>query len=287
MSADTRLILSKLATIPDVGHKLGVFVRMDGALAVVNVGDRSVTIPCSGFYPPVGGMSVQLERRNGSLIVTGPSAQLAPLGVITAGGSPKCTVIVGGVEYILGYRDGYVPVIGDDVEINWATAIIQGKVTALSITEAPTANNAEPIVAFNGLVVMAAGSGSYNGRWWTSDVYNGDNNVGAWFYESRVRDSLRGTTPTKIEIYLNPRLASGNSPQVGLHTAYATPGGTVTVASQIALEPRSGWVELPLSWALALRDGNGGIGVTPSGYTVWRGLSSDAMSGALRFNGTR
>ena len=286
MSADTRLILSKLATIPDVGHKLGVFVRMDGALAVVNVGDRSVTIPCSGFYPPVGGMSVQLERRNGSLIVTGPSAQLAPLGVITAGGSPKCTVMVGGVEYILGYRAGYVPAIGDDVEINWATAIIQGKVTALSITEAPVANDVAPTVAFNGLVVMAAGSGSYNGRWWTNDVYNGDNNRGAWFYGERIRDSLRGTTPTKAEIFLDPRQASGNSPQVGLHSS-ATAGGNVDVSGQIALEPRSGWVEIPLSWALTLRDNIGGIGVTPSGYTIWRGTNANAMSGALRFDGTR
>lgn len=287
MASDTELILNRLAQMPDVGQKLGRFVRMDGALAVVNVGDRSVSLPCSGFYPPVEGMSVQLERRNGALIVTGPSAQLPPLGVIQAGGAPKCTVTAGGVDYVLGYRAGYTPVIGDNVEINWATAIIQGKITSVPLTVAPPLNPVTDPVMFENLLVMAADSGSYIGRWWTSDVYNGDSNTGAWFYGERIRDALRGTAPTKVEIYLNPRQASGNPPQVGLHSAASKPGGNVSVSSQVALEPRSGWVQLPDGWAAALRDNTGGIGVTPSGYTIWRGVASDALSGALRFSGTR
>ncbi|TFD27529.1 hypothetical protein [Cryobacterium cryoconiti] len=285
MASDTELILNKLATIPDVGSKLGVFVRMEGVLAVVNVGDRAVTLPCTGFYPPVEGMSVQLERRNGALIVTGPAAQLAPLGVIKAGGSPKCTVLVSGIEHMLGYRDGYVPAIGDDVEINWATGIIQGKVTSVPVTVMPTENQSAAPVAFGNLLVMAAQSGSFNGRWWTNDVYNGDNNTGAWFYSSRVADALRGATVTKVEIFLNPRQASGNSPQIGTHPS-GSMGGNVAVSGQIALEPRSGWVQIPLAWVAALMAG-GGIGVTRSGYTIWRGTGSDALSGALRFTGTR
>jgi len=287
MATDTELILNRLAAIPDVGHKLGVFVRMDGVLAVVNVGDRAVTIPSTGFYPPVEGMTVQLERRNGALIVTGPASQLPPLGTITAGGSPKCSVDAGGIVYVLAYRDGYVPTIGDPVEINWATGVIQGKLSVAPVATPAIPNPGGQGGAFENLLVMASGSGSFNGRWWTSDVYNGDNNTGAWFYGPRIRDALRGTTPSKIEIFLNPRLASGNSPQVGLHSSASTPGGNVSVGSQTALEPRSGWVELPTWWALSLRDGDGGIGVTPSGYTVWRGLSADAMSGALRFSGRR
>jgi len=280
------LILNRLATIPDVGHKLGVFVGMSGVLAVVNVGDRSVTIPCSGFYPPVAGMSVQLERRNGSLIVTGPAVQLQPLGVITAGGTPKCVVMVGGVEYTLGYRVGYTPVIGDNVEINWTTGVVQGKVTALADVVTPASNPDVGPVAFSNLVVQAADSGSFISRWWTSDVYNGDSNRGAWFYGNRVRDALRGATLRKVEIFLPARLMSGYAPQVGLHGSASKPSGNVSVSSQIALEPRSGWVLLPLSFGVALQSG-GGIGVTPSGYNIWRGKASDAYSGALRFSGTR
>lgn len=287
MASDTELIMNRLATIPTVSSKLGRFIRMVGSLALVNVGDRSVTIPCSGFYPPVADMPVQLERRDGSLIVTGPSQQLPPLGKIKAGGTPKATVTVDGTDYTLGYRDGYTPAIGDDVEVNWTSGIIQGKITTVPVAAAPVVNPPTELVTFTNLVVMAADSGSYNSRWWTNDVYNGDNNTGAWFYGSRVVDALRGSTPTKVEIFLNPRQSSGYAPQVGVHGSATKPGGDVTVSGQVAIEPRSGWVELPLSFALALRDATNGIGVTPSGYTIWRGVQADAMSGALRFSGTR
>jgi len=286
MSTGDEIILARLATIPDVASKLGVFVRMSGQLAVVNVGDSSVAVPVSGFYPPIKGMAVQLERRNGSLIVTGPSKQLPALGVMTSSGTPKATVLAGGIEYTLGMRDTYTPTIGDDVEINWFSGLIQGKVKGLAVVESPIENPPATSAPFENLRIMAAGSGSYISRWWSNDVYNGDNNTGAWFYESRVADGLRGATISKIEIYLNPRRASGYAPQVGTHTSGSKPGGNVSVSNQVGLEPRSGWVELPLSWAAVLLAG-GGIGVTPSGYTIWRGTGSDAYSGALRFSGTR
>ena len=286
MSTGDEIILARLATIPDVASKLGVFVRMSGQLAVVNVGNSIVSIPVSGFYPPIANMSVQIERRNGSLIVTGPSKQLPALGVMTSGGTPKATVLAGGKEYTLGMRDGYTPVIGDDVEINWFSGLIQGKVKGLTVVEAPIENRPAANEPFSNLLIPAEDSGSYISRWWSNDVYNGNSNTGAWFYGSRVADGLRGATIKKIEIFLNPRRASGNAPQVGTHTSGSKPGGNVTVSNQVGLEPRSGWVELPLSWAGVLQAG-GGIGVTPSGYTIWRGTGSDALSGALRFSGTR
>jgi hypothetical protein len=280
------LLLRRLATIPTVGSKLGVFLRMDGPLAVVNVGDSVIAIPVSGFFPPIAGMSVQIEARNGRLILTGPSAPLPNVGVVSAGGSPKCTVIAGGTEYLLGYVSGYVPVVGDTVGIDWTKPWIQGKFSAVPVAAPPLENPAPAPTKFENLVVMSADSGSFIERWWTSDVYNGNSNTGAWFYGPRVADALRGATVTKIEIFLNPRQASGNAPQVGTHTFGDKPGGNVAVSGQIGLEPRSGWVQLPLGWAGVLQAG-GGIGVTRSGYTIWRGLASDAMSGALRFSGAR
>ena len=286
MSTADELILKQLKAIPDVASKLGVFVRMNGPLAVVNVGKSIVSIPVSGFYSPIAGMSVQLERRNGSLIVTGPSKQLPALGVMTSSGTPKATVLAGGIEYTLGMRDTYTPTIGDDVEINWFSGLIQGKVKGLAVVAAPIENPPATSTPFSNLRIMAETSGSYISRWWTNDVYNGDSNTGAWFYGARVADGLRGATIKKIEIFLNPRQVLYGPPQVGTHTSGSKSGGNVTVSNQIALEPRSGWVEIPVSWAAVLQAG-GGIGVTPSGYTIWRGTGSDALSGALRFSGTR
>lgn len=285
MATATELILGKLATIPDVGSKLGTFVRMSGQLAVINVGNSSITIPVSGFYPPIAGMSVQLEVRNGQPIVTGPSKQLPALGVMTSAGTPKATVLAGGVSYTLGMRDTYTPVIGDDVEINWFSGLIQGKVKGVAVVVAPIENAPAGSAPFENLLIQAADSGSWISSWWTNDVYNGTNNTGAWFYESRVSDGLRNATLSKIEMFLPPRKVFGNAPQVGTHTS-GSKGGNVVVSGQVPLEPRSGWVEIPLPWAPVLQAG-GGIGVTPSGYNIWRGTASDSLSGALRFSGTR
>jgi len=281
------LVLKRLAAMPDVDRMLGEFVAMSGVRATVNLGEKSVAIPCSGWYPPVPGMIVQVERRNGQLIVTGPATQNPPIGQVTAGGSPKCTVTAGGVSYLLNYRSGYVPTIGDDVEINWATGIVQGKITGSSSDPAPTQKPGGTGGAFSGLVVFAEDSGSYRGGWWTNDVYGSDNNVGAWFHGTRIQSALKGANVSKIEIYLNPRLAQYGPPSVGLHNSNAKPGGGVSVHDQIALEPRSDWVTLPASWGNYLRDNTGSIGVTPGGYTIWRGTASDRYSGALRFAGVR
>lgn len=281
------LILHKLAAVPDVDRSLGTFVKMTGAYATVNVGDKSVDIPCPGWYPPVANMAVQLERRNGQLVVTGPSATLNPIGTIAAGGSPKCTVTVDGQNYLLYYRTGYTPTIGDPVEINWATGVVQGKVTGTTADPPPAQNPGGGGGTFTDLVIFAADSGSYNGGWWTNDVINGDNNTSGWFYQAPLRDSLRGKNVGKIEIFLNPRETSGYAPQVGLHNSWGKPAGAPSVHDQIALEPRSGWVTLPAWWGNWLRDNDGGIGVTASGYTVWRGTASDRYSGALRFAGIK
>ncbi len=287
MTSSTELILRELARIPDVGHQLAEFVAMTGVKAVVNIGDKSVTIPVSGWYPPVAGMIVQLERRNGELIVTGPATQNPPLGKVTGTGSPKVTVVAGGTSYLLYYRAGYTPAVGDDVEINWATGVVQGKVTGTPADPGPGQNPGGGGGPFSDLVVFADDSGSYNSRWWTNDVWNSDNNTGAWFHGGKLRSALKGADVTSIEIFLNPREASGYAPKVGLHNSNTKPGGNVGVHDQIDLEPREGWVRLPTWWGNWLRDNDGSIGTTRSGYTIWRGTASDRYSGALRFAGNR
>lgn len=288
MRSSTDLILSRLATIPDVGHLLATFVSMSGPLAVVNIGDRAVAIPCAGFYPPVAGMSVQVERRNGALVVTGPAVPLAPLGVISAGGSPLATVTVGGLDYTLGYRAGYTPVIGDTVEINWATGIIQGKITTATAVVAPVVNAPSGGGSLSTAPVLATNSGRYLTRWWGNDPWASDNNDGAWVYGSAVRNALRGSTPTRIEAYL-PLLSQIGTCQIGVHSSGSLPAGPVTSSLLTALNPTSGWVRLPLSFATFLRDNTGGIFVTAggSGYLQWKGTQRDRLSGALRFQGTR
>lgn len=288
MKSATRLILDRLSTIPTSSSQTAVFVQMVGPLARVNVGNTSVDIPCIGFYPPVTGMVVQLERRNGQLVVTGPAVPLNPIGTITGTGSPKATVTVDGVPFVLPYRSGYTPTINDQVEINWSTGVIQGSITVQNTVTPPDSNPGGASGALPSSPVLATGSGQYRSRWQSNDVRASDSVSGAWFYNGRAGAVLKGSTPSSIEIYLPVRYSVGAC-FIGVHNSPTQPGGFPAVFFTTPLGSRSGWVGLPLSFATYLRDNpNGGIAVTSgNGDNQWAGTQSDPLSGALRFKGTR
>ena len=286
----TERIAAELAAVPSIRSMTGVFVRMAGPLAVVNVGDSTITIPCIGFYPPAAGMVVQVEWRDGKPAVTGPARPLNPIGTITATGSPRATVSVDGESYLLYYRAGYTPGVGHTVEINWATGIIQGQVTGV---DTPTAPETAPpkSSSFSGLKVKARESGRYQGSWWgDSDPWASNSNDGIWTYGNRIKDAIAGATISKIEIYL-PLLSKLGNASIGTHPHSSIPGGAPNISNLEALSSseRDGWVRLPLSFATYLAAGGRGLGVTApgGGLNKWRGVDRDSDSGALRFAGTR
>lgn len=289
MSVASR-VARHLAQIPSVRAETCVFVRMEGAYAVVNVGSSTVTVPVVGWVPPATGMTVQLEWRGGSPVVTGPARALSPFGVITSAGTPQATVAVDGVEYMLYLRDGYSPTLGDSVTVNWQTGIIEGKITGATTLEPPP--ESPPVSApFSGLVVRATDSGRFQSSWWGKGPWASSSNKGIWTYGERNRDALRGASNITVEIYLPLEQQVGLA-QIGLHTYPSIPGGapTITSLTDLPLGARAGWQRLPAGWGDWLRDNNGGIGVLApggAGYTKWTGVDRDGLSGALRFSGVR
>lgn len=271
--------------------EVATFVRMDGRFAVVNIGSSTVTVPCDGFYPPVAGMSVRVDWVNGSPAVKGPVRPLNPLGKITATGSPRATVTVDGTAWLLYYRAGYTPVLNDDVEINWTTAVIQGKITGVS-TPDPPGENGGSTAPFS-LIVRAANSSRYQSGsgWWGNDPWASSSNNGIWVYGNRLRDAVGSGTVSSVDIYL-PLIGEVGLASIGVHAHPSIPGGAPTIGSlsAMSLGRRNGWIRLPGSFGTYLAAGGRGIGVTApggGGYTRWRGTSSDSLSGALRINGTR
>lgn len=289
-----------MSNADDVARKMGeggssrsesaVFVRMDGRFAVVNIGTSTVTVPCVGFYPPLPGMSVRVDWVNGSPAVTGPVKPLSPLGKITATGTPRATVTVDGVAYLLYYRSGYTPALNDDVEINWATGIIQGKVTGLSSSTGPGESGGGGS-SFD-FVILAGNSGRYQAGsgWWSNDPRASNSNSGIWTYENRVADAVAGGTVATIDIYL-PLLKELGNCSVGVHAHSNIPGGAPSISSltPLALGQRAGWVRLPQTFGSFVALGSRGIGMTApgGGDNIWRGRALDSYSGALRLTGTR
>lgn len=282
-------IVRDLAAVDTVRSESAVFVRMDGNLAVINIGPSTIQVPCVGFYPPVTGMPVRVDWINGSPTVVGQVRPLNPLGVVTGPGSPKATVRVDGQEYTLFYRDGYTPQVGHTVEINWSTGIIQGRVTGADNPEAPGESGGAK-TPFD-VTVRAADSGRYQGNWWGNDPWASDSNVGIWTYEGRVRDAVGAGSIATIDIYLPLTQELGNC-AIGVHEHAAIPSGDPGIHSSVTLPlgGRAGWVRLPVNFGGHLAAGGRGIGVLApgaGGYNKWLGTASDGMSGALRITGVR
>lgn len=290
--SNAETVARKLAQHGSVNTQTAVFVRMEGRFAVVNMGVSTVPIPCVGFYPPVAGMAVRVDWVNGSPSVTGPVTPLNPLGVISGTGAPKATAAVDGVEYLLYYRDGYTPTVGDPVEINWATGVIQGKVTGSEAPAPPDESGGGGGSEKFTVVVKAFSSGRWDYNWsnWWGDggPWASNSNVGIWTYLNRVRDAVGDGTVTKSEIYL-PLIQSVGSASLAVHPHASIPGGPPTLTSQTSMPHRSKWVTLPSSYGPYLAAGGRGVGVlSPSGgNNKWRGVAADSYSGALRITGTR
>nr|WP_278101170.1 hypothetical protein [Microbacterium proteolyticum] len=274
------------ASIPSVRSETAVFVRMEGAYAVVNVGLSTIRVANVGWVPPVAGMTVQVEWRDGFPVVSGPARALNPVGVITGAGTPRATVQVDGVDYLLFIRAGYTPTLGDTVTVNWQTGIIEGAITGQDAPETPpeAGNVPQP---FRELVVKAANSGRFQTSWWGPEPWASNNNRGIWTYENRIRETLRDANVTRIEINLSLVESLGNA-SIGLHNYGSIPGGFPDIHDGYPMPARSGWVELPQWWGNWLRDNVGGIGVWApgGGYNRWQAVRFDSWSGALRFAGT-
>lgn len=288
---DAAVLAQKMSALTSVRSQTGQFVRMDGRFAVVNIGSSTVTVPCVGFYPPVAGMPVRVDWVNGSPAVTGPVRPLNPLGVITAPGTPRATVLVDGVSYSLYYRAGYVPDVDDLVEINWATGIIQGEITGSETPDVPGESGGGGS-AFD-VTVLAIGSGRYQSGWWGNDPWASSNNQGAWFYGSLIADAIGVGVVTEAYVFL-PLLEQVGLASIGVHDHPSAPGGGPYIyPSSLAALPlggRNGWIALTPSVGQYLAAGGRGLGVLApggGGYTRWRGTASDAMSGAVRIIGVR
>ena len=275
---------------PDtVSSVVGVFRGMVGNLAEVNIGESTVQIPCDGFSPPIPGMSVRVMWVNGSPVVQGPVKTLNPRGVIKAGGSPKATVTVDGVDYLLYVQSGYTASVNDIVAIRWdyEGGLITGKVQGYETPKPPPPVTPPSKQPFSGLVVRAEASGRYQSGagWGGNDPWASASNVGIWTYGDSVRAALAGASNLKADIYL-PLVQELSGAKLAAHDHPSIPGGAPTLHSAVP-SVLNGWIPLPDNFASYLAVGGRGIGVVEGGYTIWRGVAGDSMSGALRFSGVR
>lgn len=282
----------QIANIPTVRSHTATFVRMDGNLAVINTGNTQIKLPAPGYHPPRSGMTVQVEWRNGKGSVVGPAVARNPLGTITGTGSPLATVQVDGVDYLLPYQEWYTPAVSDVVSVDWVREIIDGKLSTSPDPPVEPETPAGGSTAFD-VTVRAQNSGkwslTYGNYFGGSEVWAGTTTNGAWVYGNAILDAVGGgATISRADIFL-PLISQTGDCQIGVHDHPSLPGGGPAIGSLMSLNPRGGWVQLDHSFAVYLVNGGRGIGVTDGsgGFTKWLGVGQDALSGAIRIQGTR
>lgn len=281
-------VAEQFARITPVQSKLGIFVERAGTHAVVNLGDGTVRLPFVGMYLPPSGHPVQVESRDGKTVVTGPARPLPGAGVIVTVNAPYAAVLAWDIMYTLPYRAGYEPSSGHNVEISWSAdgGVIQGQVSAISDDPTPDVVPPPSGGSFHPAPFTAIDSGTYNpayGKWISGDVWASTSTTSAWFYGSKVVDSIPdAATITLARIYLPPRSTSGAAPILQAHSAATKPGGAVTfIGSGYPLPARAGWVDIPAAFIDHLKVNGGGLGFNHGGYNIYAGVGSDGLSGAL------
>lgn len=287
MSASGDAIRRRLPDREPARRKNGIYVRRDGDLVRVNVGDRSVSLRFAGLMLPPPGHPVELEQRDQEVVVTGPARPLPTEGTVTVAGSPRATVNAWGVDYVLRINPAYTPVIGDLVTIQWGTdeGTIIGKQSAAAASSSPSENGGGGVTRYHPAPFRMIDSGTYRAGagWWTRTV-RANVDDGAWFPGAKIKHTIPDSARIiSARIYLPViSVVIAADGQLRLHTHATKPVGAPTfTGSAVPVEPHTGWVPVPTSWIDVLKAGDGGIGFDGGGQWVCAGTDTDALSGAL------
>lgn len=280
----------------------------------------------SNFYPSDGD-AVLAVRIKDSWHVVGP-LQRAPdevppiMGRVKTvpTGASRITVTVGGVDMDLAFLSSYTPVVGHDVALLWQPgfedALVLGRRGSVPRPKPkppepkPKPVNPKPPKKTTGRTTITAsrtstwditsgGWSGYQGANVVTGSWGGRSSEGYWFYGTKPRNSLKGATVKKAEIYLPNRLRMGmynNTATASLqrHTSNSRPSGRPSKAGSTTnvrvpkIGTTGGWTTIPNSIAQAIINNGGGIALIGSTYLGFPGAGSGSgrnpRSGALRIS---
>lgn len=283
MNADEQ-VQHALAEIKATESLVGLFVSQTGNIATVDQAASRLVVKSVTQVPVRPGDAVRLEWRSGELVMLGPTVPRATVGRITAPGNPATVEYPAGsgVTAALPVMNGISLVVNDLVFLDWGSAgLIVGKIS--TPVEPPAPGPPPPTGGGRRTERFEAiDSGSYQNYWRTNDVWSSASNFGAWFYGSKIRDTIPDNATiisASINLPLDKEL--GVAP-FGRHPFDEKPSGPLTITATSTLDkPWNGETKIPLSLVDHLKANPGGLGFGIGGYNIWRGTQRDGSSGAL------
>lgn len=271
---------SKVRMIP------GTFRGLTDDRAVVDFDGGRVPANTIGVLPAVG-VDVWVAVIDGVPFMLGPTLPQPSEGTVVSasGGTATVSTVIGNVS--ARYDSAQLSLAtNDEVFMVWGAGPFIVGVTAAA--EEPDAPESTPKPKTFTKTFTAVDSGSFQVTdpqfgWRTNDVWSSSKNIGAWFYGSKIKDTIPDSaTILKAEIFLPAPIRLLGTRPFGRHTAGDKPSGAVTITATSTLSGTEGWQEIPTAIIDSLKTSDGGVGFGLGGYNIWPGTKGHGNSGALR-----
>lgn len=279
---ESQVALDLISEKSTVRRAVAVYRGISGSRVLVDFDGRRIPAYSFAGYVPELNEPVWVEILDGVAYMGGPTLPKPAEGVVQTFSPGTATVSTSLGPVTATVAAGATLVALDIVKLYWANgAHVLGKIGSNAPPIVPPAP--APAPARRTVVFTAIDSGSFDGRWWTGDVYSSASNRGAWFYGSKIRDTIPSSAYiASAEVYLpNPKRLLGARP-FGRHGHGTKPAGAPSIVDTSTLSATSGWVPIPTALVDALKTGTGGVGFALGGYNIWPGVQADGQSGALR-----
>lgn len=290
MSESTQ-ILELLARKSKVTPLSGTFVSYDGVGCQVDVGDGRMDAMLGSGYLPGVGEAVLVMFIDGIPYVMAPSTPRPHVGTVTAvnAGLVALSTVAGPVGPCS--YSGSAPTVGQVMRLVWHGGPFAVPATAEPGSVAPgnpggggTTQHVDDFWATStGTWNSAFGGGTATG-YFNSEVWASNTTLGFWFYGTKTQDTIPGTAVIqRVQMYVAARQIQGGAPIFTVHDNPSPPGDALSGGVALGVS-NFAWVDLPLSFGDALKQGGGayGVGVRHGGYNIFKSLSADGMTGALR-----
>jgi hypothetical protein len=259
------------------------YVSTDGTVMTVSINGSFFPANPATPFRPQGNESVWIMFVDGVAYMLGPTTPWPGTGTVVSVASSLATLNTDAGQITATYNSTDSLSTGQTVKIYWSDGphVIGVLASAAPPSAAPAQNTATTSTHIDTFSPIDAGSWSSGSGWWQSEVWASDSTIGAWFYGSKISDTLNGASVSRIQIFVDLQQKFGSNPNFGTHN-YSGKQGSPTISSATAVAVNNGWVDLPVSFGSYLANNVGGIGLAHGGFNKFSSLSEDAQSGALR-----
>ncbi|AXA95468.1 hypothetical protein [Microbacterium sp. PM5] len=293
MPDDIDAILEQLAKLTSFNRRIGVFVGGDRDFATVDMGGQRFPVRWAGVTPSIGDAVWVDSIKNGvdtNLILTAVAGPRPGFGTVATVTGDLVNVTTDYGDFMaMPFVDGAALSSGDTVGLSWPGPWCTKLSTSPDEPDVPP-NPGGGGGGVQSAIFRAIDAGTthdYRADWWQAEVWAADNNVGAWFFGTPIRDTIpAAATYDSLQIYINRTQRYGDAPYWALH-GLSGKSGIPSFTGLGGWHPDGdGWQTPPFAAAMfaALKAGGSalGFGLVHGGFNKFASLTADGMSGAVK-----